>query len=71
MPSGITGTSPDTEVLAESTVREFHQQGFVVLRTITPTDRAQFLRELIEQRYRDPKTYENAELAELGPTKSV
>ncbi|MGH3849454.1 MAG: phytanoyl-CoA dioxygenase family protein [Pseudonocardiaceae bacterium] len=48
--------------MAGSTVHEFHQEGFVFLPAITPTDRAQYLRELIEQRYRDPKTYENADL---------
>ncbi|MGH3873253.1 MAG: phytanoyl-CoA dioxygenase family protein [Pseudonocardiaceae bacterium] len=59
--SEITGTSRGAGILAGSTVREFHQQGFVILRSIVPTDRAQYLRELIERRYRDLKTYDNTD----------
>lgn len=60
--SRITGTSPGADLLFGPAAREFHQEGFVVLRTIIPTGRAEYLRELIEQRYRDPRTRENADL---------
>lgn len=43
-------------------VREFREQGFVVLRSALSADHARHLRELIEQRYQDPATHESPEL---------
>ncbi len=49
-------TQADTPV-----VDKFHEQGFVLLRSVLPVEHARHLRELIEQRYQDPVTYEHPE----------
>ncbi|WP_405889720.1 phytanoyl-CoA dioxygenase family protein [Streptomyces sp. NBC_00133] len=38
-------------------MRTFHEQGFVILRSIVPTDVVRQLRHLIEERYQDPATH--------------
>ncbi len=45
----------------DTVLEEFHEQGFAVLRSVLSVDRAQHLRELVEQRYRDPSTHEKPE----------
>lgn len=48
--------------LIDAAVREFHQQGFAVLRSVLHPDHARDLRELIEQRFQDPATHESTDL---------
>lgn len=45
-----------------SALQAFNKHGFAILRSIIPVDHAQYLSELVEWRYGDPKVHENAEL---------
>lgn len=58
----IVATPHGLGIIAEVAVREFHDQGFVVLRSVLPADDAHHLRRLIEQRYQDPVTHASPEL---------
>ncbi|MGH3697823.1 MAG: phytanoyl-CoA dioxygenase family protein [Pseudonocardiaceae bacterium] len=54
--------SPDVDLVASAAIREFHQQGFAVLRSVISAGHAKFLRELVEWKYRDSKAREDSEL---------